>query len=141
MRAGEEYDSDDNDAASMDSDEERDVVDYWIGVVTEECTVADVDTEIADVDPPTTVTSGTQYMIIRWLIHDVDVVLDGGARQFINEGRLPHVLTDRLPSIIPVKLGSLKKGAKKTVLSKEKNTKLMAVLEPGDLGASGWFEP
>ena len=140
LRGGEEYDSDDSNT-SIDSDEEIEVEDYWIGVVVRECAVAAVRTAIADTVPPITVDRGTEYMVIRWLKHDADVQLDGAARKFIiQEGLSPVVLTDRLPSVIPVKLGVLKGAAKKAVISKEKNTKIMAVLEPGGPGLGGRFE-
>ena len=50
-------------------------------------------------------------------------------------GQLPYVLT-AIPSLIPVKLGLLKPGVKKVVITKIKHSKLIAVLEPG----GGLFE-
>lgn len=124
VRAGEEYDSDNSDD-SCDSQEERDVEDYWIGVVVEEYAVAPADSMIH----VRQIASGTAYIVLKWLVHDETVVLPGGARQYLYETHLPYVL-DRLPSVIPVKLGTLGDKAKKAVLSDTKNTKLMAVLEP-----------
>ena len=84
VRAGAEFD-DSDDEDSVDSDEERDVEDYWIAQVSVVYTVADQVTTVAN----TCIPAGTEYMVFRWLIHDEDVLLGGGARQFKDEGQRP----------------------------------------------------
>ena len=69
-------------------------------------------------------------MTLKWKILSKD--LANGVREFTDQDHLPFVLT-ALPSIIPVKLGTLKKGVKKIVISKAKHFALTTLLEPSGL--------